>query len=1121
MARQKHMSASHGSHDTTQGQTSANLAAVSSVDEGRSNIGQALAAQDQAGSEEASASNASARPKKGERTARKTGRISEDKTKSAGDAKTPQIRRRREIKERASFALPNDLLSEEFSALAPSIVLPKTQQELRDIGMTNLYRLSQNLADLIFPNEADPQWDPSWEPKPKVPEAKVLEVKVPEMMVPKAKMPDVKVTETNVQREKQVSAQSQNAAYIINHVLTLPAQPGRDFQCINVECRKIAKDYKYKAWLFTFKSKVDNWTFKSVAMNNIVEGALADAQEALQVGAHICKYLNRWPVPLPSSLGNEKQRESVKVPGAWFWPLVGFAAFFAVKPAHDNNIVPVLPKQLGTKDGVENFGSKVKQSVSIRRARKTWEACAYVAGVIQEDWEQPASSKKVGVQLSLPATVVKGDVDIPETPTWWPKASPDLQKVAAAEKDSVQRCVGLVHWIAFRLHGYVGDQASLQKQITVFKKPFMTKVRSKRSKRSKQGTKEPKTRALGGIYGGKCLLAWRANNKSVSIRLSRSVSNDCAPILLHSLSRTRLTYVQEAITSKFMGGHGVRKSFLHGALVADLLNMGKIGKETIMHSVRSCESKSHAGRPHVCQGCTLLSDCSKMVYSKDGYRLCRKCAESNDINDQILGDGSLDRRVASNTRRDFKATGMSRETLDRHLRLIKKKFDDVFDSTAQAYGDAYAPGIFRKENVIAERADSYRFALGSTPFQATVDARDPIYHDEEDDGLYCHHPNNVVTTANWLNRMKYTWVPPILELIKRYRQLVFELGFALDSPEVQDIMRRLDHVYVIQRMVPRSLKRRLSGSMKSKVGKLRRQMLSALADVTEKPPGLWAVSLRPLVRKTGIEWLPPRLGHVEHIIKQMEEKYGRKVPRVGAQQLPWLWMTRHKIDNFNWRSLYNLIGDRLERLDDYCDAEEDHSGESSDTILLECVRQFLERSGKDGFLGLPMTIFERHPLCFAIAHLVHGKKMRTGFTTPEPKDFYEDYDESLSNISFETQISNYAKHAFYEDLYDSMLEDLKSVEVPQEYYQRSFDVLVEEIAQLSLLNDSSTPEDDENVDSVPDEELESDNEIEENAEDDAVDGEVAEEESDEASSSEGDDDNSGDEAEEAESSDHE
>ena len=128
--------------------------------------------------------------------------------------------------------------------------------------------------------------------------------------------------------------------------------------------------------------------------------------------------------------------------------------------------------------------------------------------------------------------------------------------------------------------------------------------------------------------------------------------------------------------------------------------------------------------------------------------------------------------------------------------------------------------------------------------------------------------------------------------------------------------------------------------------------------------------------------------------------------------------------------------------------------------------------------------------------------MRTGFTTPEPTDFYRGYDQSLSNISFEPQVSNWAKHNYPEELYDVILDDLMSVDVPQEYYQRSFDVPVKEIAQLLLLNNALTLNDgEEDGDADSDDELVSDNELEENQEDDAENGEVNEDEAKQASSS--------------------
>ena len=187
-----------------------------------------------------------------------------------------------------------------------------------------------------------------------------------------------------------------------------------------------------------------------------------------------------------------------------------------------------------------------------------------------------------------------------------------------------------------------------------------------------------------------------------------------------------------------------------------------------------------------------------------------------------------------------------------------------------------------------------------------------------------------------------------------------------------------------------------------------------------------------------------------------------------------------------------MMGDRLKRMDDWCDEEEEHFDESSETLLLECIRQFLELSGKDAFFGLPMTIWSNHPLCFAVAHLHHGMKMRTGFNTPEPTDFYEDYDESLSNISFEPQVSNFAKHNFPEDMYNMMLEDLTSVDISREHYERSFKLPVPEIAQLSLLNDLQALDQDEANGPDSDDEWESGNELGEDEQDEADEGEVSE-----------------------------
>lgn len=62
--------------------------------------------------------------------------------------------------------------------------------------------------------------------------------------------------------------------------------------------------------------------------------------------------------------------------------------------------------------------------------------------------------------------------------------------------------------------------------------------------------------------------------------------------------------------------------------------------------------------------------------------------------------------------------------------------------------------------------------------------------------------------------------------------------------------------------------------------------------------------------------------------------------------------------------------------------------------------------------------------------------MRTGFKVQNPEDFSRDYDEELCNISFETQLSNYAKHQYSENMYPAILADIQTIPFKSEWYTR-------------------------------------------------------------------------------------
>ncbi|EGP82622.1 uncharacterized protein MYCGRDRAFT_106553 [Zymoseptoria tritici IPO323] len=152
--------------------------------------------------------------------------------------------------------------------------------------------------------------------------------------------------------------------------------------------------------------------------------------------------------------------------------------------------------------------------------------------------------------------------------------------------------------------------------------------------------------------------------------------------------------------------------------------------------------------------------------------------------------------------------------------------------------------------------------------------------------------------------------------------------------------------------------------------------------------------------------------------------------------------------------------------------------DNAETLMLECVRQYLQNGGRDRFFGLPMTLFPRHPMCMSIGHLHHGRQMRTGFTTLTPSTM-ADYDESLNNICFESQLSNFAKFNYLEDLYEEMLADALKLRTSTEYFHVPNECERFNVGEMLEWSMFRKREFDGDSDSDEDSECESDNELEE------------------------------------------
>ena len=98
--------------------------------------------------------------------------------------------------------------------------------------------------------------------------------------------------------------------------------------------------------------------------------------------------------------------------------------------------------------------------------------------------------------------------------------------------------------------------------------------------------------------------------------------------------------------------------------------------------------------------------------------------------------------------------------------------------------------------------------------------------------------------------------------------------------------------------------------------------------------------------------------------------------------------------------------------------------DTTETIVLECIWQILDVTITDELFELPISLYQKHPLRFAVAHRERGRQLRSGWTTPHP-EFVGDHDASVNNMSFEACIVNYAKSNYPKAFYPEMKRDFQ------------------------------------------------------------------------------------------------
>jgi len=308
-------------------------------------------------------------------------------------------------------------------------------------------------------------------------------------------------------------------------------------------------------------------------------------------------------------------------------------------------------------------------------------------------------------------------------------------------------------------------------------------------------------------------------------------------------------------------------------------------------------------------------------------------------------------------------------------------------------------------------------------FRPSVDAVFPVaLHNGY---TVAHAPGNLAVTARWANYCKATYLPGVLGLLREAQDV---RSLPRDNARCRELLDRFDHQFGLTKMVPRYMKSRLNKAITSQaLEKLKQFWVSGIFPKLE----VYATILRAKFNAT-----PNNSStHLDLIIGQMEVAYGKTVLR-SPSGAPWPFIAHHMPAIWTWYDILFCFAERLYRMTKDCNRKHE-TAETVESLLLECIRQYLKYEGREPIFGLEMTIWARHPLSFVIAHDVHGRQMRTGFADPwNIQDFFQDYDEARCNIAFQPQITNFAIHNFPDEDVARIVEEVKSVPTSCKYYSR-------------------------------------------------------------------------------------
>lgn len=348
--------------------------------------------------------------------------------------------------------------------------------------------------------------------------------------------------------------------------------------------------------------------------------------------------------------------------------------------------------------------------------------------------------------------------------------------------------------------------------------------------------------------------------------------------------------------------------------------------------------------------------------------------------------------------------------VDELFRPLKPLFHhNVTDETQSFWTDSYMTSACGGPN-----GDPHKIVSGDSIFPIAWDGQVGI-----------HVRGNIAVTKRYINFLKGTWPPIVLQLFHLLDQ-------ATDPEMIEELVRRLDNLVLIRRQIPWSVRERdnLSGDdLEEFVSDFQDQCKTGIpteeACARRGLNGIWKVLV---FTESAPQSETPELEAVKTFIRDFEDSRRRlgRIPRLG-DDVPYPFRGGPTPKVWTWPIIYAYFAQKLKILKLKCNRYFITTITVPQLIVVTFLLLWLPKdhpSVQYRLLDLPCSFYTQTPLSMSIGKALHGRQMRSGLPADGPL-LFSALDFVDINILPEPWLANAAK-SNWDMSVNAMRQDFRS-----------------------------------------------------------------------------------------------